>query len=118
MRSVNRNTVVRAKMDQEYPWVSPIKHTCTSEELRFGTCKCWASCAGRLAAREVEPQRKAASTDGRLRTNPGSAKPTTSAVDPSVAATSGAVVRGAAHPCSAPGPVLDATTGRRRTEDQ
>jgi len=40
MRSVNRNTVVRAKMDQEYPWVSPIKHTCASEELRFGTCKC------------------------------------------------------------------------------
>jgi DNA-binding XRE family transcriptional regulator len=27
-------------MDQEYPWVSPIKHTCTREELRFGTCKC------------------------------------------------------------------------------
>jgi DNA-binding XRE family transcriptional regulator len=29
-----------APMDQEYPWVSPIKHTCTREELRFGTCKC------------------------------------------------------------------------------
>jgi DNA-binding XRE family transcriptional regulator len=27
-------------MDQEYPWASPIKHTCTREELRFGTCKC------------------------------------------------------------------------------
>ena len=27
-------------MDQEYPWVSPIKHTCTREDLSFGTCKC------------------------------------------------------------------------------
>lgn len=40
VRSLNRNPVVRAQMDRQYPWVSPIKHTCTPEELRFGTCKC------------------------------------------------------------------------------
>jgi len=27
-------------MDQQYPWIRPYKHTCTPEELRFGTCKC------------------------------------------------------------------------------
>jgi DNA-binding XRE family transcriptional regulator len=27
-------------MDQQYPWVPSIKHTCTPEEMRFGTCKC------------------------------------------------------------------------------
>ena len=27
-------------MDQQYRWISPIRHTCTPEELRFGTCKC------------------------------------------------------------------------------
>jgi DNA-binding XRE family transcriptional regulator len=29
-----------APMDQQYSWIRPYKHTCTTEELRFGTCKC------------------------------------------------------------------------------
>jgi DNA-binding XRE family transcriptional regulator len=27
-------------MDRQYPWIRAYKHTCTPEELRFGTCKC------------------------------------------------------------------------------
>ena len=52
MRSVNRIAVVREQMDQQYPWVAPIKHTCTREEQRFGTCKCG------QAAQAVSPPEK------------------------------------------------------------
>jgi DNA-binding XRE family transcriptional regulator len=27
-------------MDRQDPWIRTYKHTCTPEELRFGTCKC------------------------------------------------------------------------------
>jgi DNA-binding XRE family transcriptional regulator len=52
MRSLNRNAVVRAQMDQQYPWIRPYKHTCTPEEFRFGTCKCG------QAAQAVSPPEK------------------------------------------------------------
>jgi DNA-binding XRE family transcriptional regulator len=39
-------------MDQQYPWIRPYKHTCTPEELRFGTCKCG------QAAQAVSPPEK------------------------------------------------------------
>jgi len=39
-------------MDQQYPWIRPYKHSCTPEELRFGTCKCG------QAAQAVSPPEK------------------------------------------------------------